>query len=59
MDNGDMGMAVQYMNQLKGDAALVARDWVEETRMLLETQLAASALMSYATSVAMEILPDA
>ncbi|PSN32294.1 MICOS complex subunit Mic60 [Blattella germanica] len=50
MDRGDFGMTLRYMNQLKGASRCVARDWMNEVRILLETQQAANTLMAHAAS---------
>jgi len=50
MDRGDFSMTLRYMNLLKGAARSVAQDWINETRILLETQQAADALMAHAAA---------
>lgn len=50
LDRGDFAQALKYMNLLKGAPRTIARQWMNETRILLETQQAASTLMAYATS---------
>ena len=41
-------MTLRYMNLLKGAPRSVARDWMNETRILLETQQAIESLVAYA-----------
>lgn len=48
MERGDFEQALRYMNLLKGGAKAVAKDWMEETTILLETQQAANVLKAYA-----------
>jgi mitofilin len=50
MDRGDFSMTLRYMNLLKGAARSVAQDWINETRILLETQQAANTLMAHAAA---------
>ncbi|XP_018348597.1 PREDICTED: MICOS complex subunit Mic60 isoform X1 [Trachymyrmex septentrionalis] len=48
LDRGDFKMTLRYMNLLKGAPRSVARDWMNETRILLETQQAVDTLLAYA-----------
>lgn len=48
IDRGDFKMTLRYMNLLKGAPRSVAREWMNETRILLETQQAIDTLMAYA-----------
>lgn len=50
LDRGDFAQTLKYMNLLKGAPRCVAREWMEETRIYLETQQAANTLMAYAAS---------
>ncbi|KAK6622543.1 hypothetical protein RUM44_002355 [Polyplax serrata] len=50
LDRGDFGMALRYMNLLKGAPRQVACEWMNETRIFLETQQAADTLMAYAAA---------
>ncbi|XP_030768295.1 MICOS complex subunit Mic60-like isoform X2 [Sitophilus oryzae] len=50
LDRGDFAQALKYMNLLKGAPRCVARQWMNETRILLETQQAANTLMAHAAS---------
>lgn len=43
-------MTLRYMNLLKGASRRVAQDWINETRILLETQQAANTLMAHAAA---------
>ncbi|XP_018313441.1 MICOS complex subunit Mic60 isoform X3 [Mycetomoellerius zeteki] len=48
LDRGDFKMTLRYMNLLKGAPRSVASDWMNETRILLETQQAVDTLLAYA-----------
>ncbi|KAL7306985.1 hypothetical protein TKK_0000736 [Trichogramma kaykai] len=48
LDRGDFKMTLRYMNLLKGAPRSVARDWMNEARILLETQQAIESLVAYA-----------
>ncbi|KAK2581066.1 hypothetical protein KPH14_006109 [Odynerus spinipes] len=48
LDRGDFMMTLRYMNLLKGAPRCVAREWMNETRIFLETQQAIDTLMAYA-----------
>lgn len=48
VDRGDFKMTLRYMNLLKGAPKSIAREWMNETRILLETQQAIDTLMAYA-----------
>ncbi|CAG9766278.1 unnamed protein product [Ceutorhynchus assimilis] len=50
LDRGDFAQALKYMNLLKGAPRCIARQWMNETRILLETQQAANTLMAHAAS---------
>lgn len=50
MDRGNFEQALRYMNLLKGGARAVARDWMQEVTILLETQQAANALLAHASA---------
>ena len=53
IDRGDLLQALRYMNLLKGYSRRVAADWINETRIHLETLQAAEALMAHAVSIGM------
>lgn len=48
LDRGDFKMTLRYMNLLKGAPRSIASDWMNETRILLETQQAIDTLLAYA-----------
>ncbi|XP_025989548.2 MICOS complex subunit Mic60 isoform X3 [Solenopsis invicta] len=48
LDRGNFKMTLRYMNLLKGAPRSVASDWMNETRILLETQQAIDTLLAYA-----------
>ncbi|KAL1493978.1 hypothetical protein ABEB36_009656 [Hypothenemus hampei] len=50
LERDDFVQALKYMNLLKGACRVVARQWMNEVRMLLETRQAAQILMAHATS---------
>jgi len=50
LEKGDLELALRFMNQLHGESRRVASDWIEETRLLLETRQAAYALMGFASA---------
>uniref|UniRef100_A0A0C9REU9 MICOS complex subunit MIC60 n=1 Tax=Fopius arisanus TaxID=64838 RepID=A0A0C9REU9_9HYME len=56
LDRGDFKMTLKYMNLLKGASRSVARDWMNETRILLETQQAVDTLMAYAGAIGLVFL---
>lgn len=50
MDRGNFEQALRYMNLLRGGAKAVAKDWMQEVIILLETQQASNALLSHASA---------
>lgn len=50
----DLELALRYANQLKGEPREVAKDWMNEVRLLLETQLAVKALLAHAAAVGVQ-----
>jgi len=56
LERGDLEQAVRFINQLKGESRKVARDWLTEARLLLETRQAADALLAFATSTGLASL---
>lgn len=56
VDRGDFTQSLRYMNLLKGASRRVARQWMEETKLLLETQQAANTLMAHAAAVGLVYL---
>lgn len=51
MDRGDFTQTLRYMNLLQGAPRCVARQWMYETRIMLETQQAADTLMAHAAAI--------
>lgn len=49
-------MTLKYMNLLKGASRSVAREWMNETRILLETQQAIDVLLAYAGAIGLAYL---
>lgn len=49
-------MTLRYMNLLKGASRSVARDWMNETKILLETQQAIDTLIAYAGAIGLVFL---
>ena len=49
MDHGNLVQTLKYMNLLKGAPRNVASEWVNEARLLLETQQAVNVLLSHAS----------
>ncbi|KAG7200657.1 hypothetical protein KM043_001211 [Ampulex compressa] len=56
LDRGDFKMTLRYMNLLKGAPRAIAREWMNETRILLETQQAVDTLLAYAGAVGLMLL---
>lgn len=50
----DLEQALRYANQLKGEPKAVAKDWMNEVKLLLETQLAVKALLAHAAAVGVQ-----
>ncbi|KAF8785751.1 MICOS complex subunit MIC60-like isoform X2 [Argiope bruennichi] len=50
----DLEQALRYANQLKGEPRIVAKDWMDEVKLLLETQLAVKALLAHAAAVGVQ-----
>merc|ERR1712218_325924 len=57
VERGDIAQAVRYLNLLQGQSAKVSKDWIEEARILLETQQACNALLAHAAAFGLEIFP--
>jgi len=51
-------MALKYMNLLKGAPRSIASDWMNETRILLETQQAIDVLLAYAGATGLAYLSN-
>ncbi|XP_015597218.1 MICOS complex subunit Mic60 isoform X2 [Cephus cinctus] len=56
VDRGDFKMALRYMNLLQGAPRCVAREWMNEARILLETQQAVDTLIAYAGATGLVFL---
>ncbi|XP_076650501.1 inner membrane mitochondrial protein mitofilin isoform X4 [Halictus rubicundus] len=56
LDRGDFKMTLRYMNLLKGAPRSIAKDWMNETRILLETQQAVDTLLAYAGAIGLVFL---
>lgn len=50
INRGDLIQTLKYMNLLQGASRNLASDWMNEARLLLETQQAANVLMAHAAS---------
>jgi mitofilin len=50
MDRGNFLQALKYMNLLQGASRKVSSQWMEEVRLLLETQQAVNLLMGHASA---------
>ena len=57
LERGDLDQAVRYVTLLHGEPRNVARDWLREARLLLETRQACTALMAHAAAIGVEALP--
>jgi len=53
VDRGDLKMALRYMNLLRGASRAVASQWMDETRIYLETQLVVNTLMAHSAAIGM------
>lgn len=49
MDRGNLVQTLKYMNLLKGAPRKVSSEWINEARLLLETQQAVNVLLSHAS----------
>ncbi|XP_053671829.1 MICOS complex subunit Mic60 [Anopheles nili] len=56
LERGDLVKTVQYVNLLQGASRKAAMDWLNEARLLLETQQAASTLMAHAAASGVRFL---
>jgi len=54
LDKDDLPQAVRYMSLLEGAPKIVAKDWLCEARLNLETRLAAEALVAWAASIGVQ-----
>lgn len=56
MDRGNFVQALRYANLLKGASRRAASDWINETRLLLETQQAVDLLLAHAATSGLAFL---
>ncbi|XP_039275816.1 MICOS complex subunit Mic60-like [Nilaparvata lugens] len=50
MERGDFAQTLRYMNLLKGAPRAIAKDWIKETQIMLETLQAANVLLTHASA---------
>lgn len=50
VDRGNFVQALKYANLLQGASRNVAGEWINETRLLLETQQAVNVLLAHAAT---------
>lgn len=50
MERGNFQRALQYMNLLQGASRKVSSQWMDEVKLLLETQQAVNLLIGHASS---------
>lgn len=50
MERGNLTQTVKYMNLLQGAPRKIAQDWINEARLVLETQQIVNTLMAHAAS---------
>lgn len=58
LDRGDLEQAVKYVSLLEGQPKNVARDWLRDARIHLETKQASQALVLHAAAIGVEALPQ-
>ncbi|XP_067885281.1 MICOS complex subunit MIC60 isoform X2 [Heterodontus francisci] len=51
IEHGDLELAAKFVNQLRGEPRRVARDWLTEARLTLETRQVVEILSAYANAV--------
>lgn len=56
VDRGNFVQALKYANLLKGASRNIASDWINETKLLLETQQAVRILLSHAATSGLAFL---
>lgn len=56
VDRGNFTQALRYANLLKGASRKIANDWINETRLLLETQQAVNVLLAHAATSGLAFL---
>jgi mitofilin len=57
LEQGDLVRAVKVMTQVKGEAGMVASDWVSEARLTLETMQAVQVMMLHSLATSCKHLP--
>lgn len=50
MDRGNFPQALRYMNLLQGAPRKVAKQWMDEVKLLLETEQAVNLLIGHASA---------
>ena len=50
LEHGNLELAVRLVNQLTGESRRAAEDWLKEAKLLLETKMAADALLAHAAA---------
>lgn len=56
VDRGNFTQALRYANLLQGASRNIATDWINETRLLLETQQAINVLLAHAATSGLAFL---
>lgn len=56
VDRGNFTQALRYANLLQGASRNIAADWIDETRLLLETQQAINVLLTHAATSGLAFL---
>lgn len=56
VDRGNFTQALRYANLLQGASRKIASDWINETRLLLETQQAINVLLAHAATSGLAFL---
>ena len=56
LSSGDLEMAARIMNQLQGEAGQVAKDWISDVRIYLQTKQAITTLADYMSAAGLSLL---
>lgn len=56
LSTGDLEMAARIMNQLQGEAGRVAKDWISDVRIHLQTKQAITMLADYMSAAGLSLL---
>lgn len=59
LDRHNLEQALRYANQLRGQARVVARDWIRDARIHLETRQAISVLSVHSEAIAVDAVRQA